>query len=123
MTLLGKIDTEIFTSIAQISRVDWNSVAGDSIGLNYAMLLCREKNAVRSGEPRYFCVREADTVMAVSVAVICSAEDEGVLTQRLFGRLAGTVRLIAKSLDRTLACGQIPAPGAAVMTSSGIPVM
>lgn len=110
----GKIETEIFKSVEEIPRESWDLVAGDSIGISYTVLLCREKNYRGSGEPRYFWVRSSNTTMAVSVAFICKQADEAWLNGRIFGRLATLVGPFARSLDRALVCGRIPGPGAPI---------
>lgn len=111
-----KIETEVFTSIEQIPRESWDCVAGDAISINHTMLLCREKYYKGSGEPRYFWVRSSNSTVAVSVALICKQTDEAWLNERIFGRLATVVGPIARSLERTLVCGKIPGPGAAIVT-------
>ena len=110
-----EVEIEVVNSIKQIPRESWDSVAGESIGLNYLMLLCREENYVGSEKPRYFLVRTSDTIMAVSVAVVFTDSEKDLLIQQIFGRLAASIRPIVRSLDRSLVCGRIPGPGAAVM--------
>ena len=109
-------EIEVFNSIERIPREDWDSVAGETVGLNYMMLLCREANYTGLDKPRYFLVRATDTVMAVGVAVVYSYSKEGLITQRLFGRLSASIKPIIKSLDRSLVCGRIPGPGAPIVT-------
>ena len=113
--MTGNIEIDVFDSIERITRESWDAVAGDSVGINYALLLCRERNSTGTIRPRYFLVRSSDESMAVSVAVIASAADEAPLTPRLFGRRARRIGSIFKSIDCALVCGRIPGPGAAVM--------
>lgn len=111
----GKIEIDVFDSIEQISPGSWDSVAGESVGINHAVLLCHEKHFTGTVKPRYFHVRTSDKSMAVSVAVIQNEGHEAVLTLRLFGRLAARIGPLFRSLDCALVC-RSPGPGAAVLT-------
>jgi len=116
--LSEEIEIEVVNSIKQIPRESWDSVAGESIGLNYLILLCMEENYKGSEKPRYFLVRTSGTVMAVSVAVVFTDSVEDLLIQLMFGRVVASIRPIVRSLDHALVCGRISGPGAAVVTRS-----
>ena len=115
-----EVEIEVVNSIKQIPQESWDSVAGESIGLNYLMLQFMEDNYEGSEKARYFLVRTSDTVMAVSVAGVYADSEEDLLIQRIFGRLVASIRPVVRSLDRALVCGHIPGPGAAVITRSGL---